>query len=83
MVLDNTFFGRHVVTQSKAKGGGKAMAWLPLVTQAQQRNVWLVAGDWNQEFIRELCALPVGHDDQADAASQGTTGWRATRATNG
>ena len=77
----NTFFGRHVVTQSKAKGGGKAMAWLPLVTQAQQRNVWLVAGDWNQEFIRELCALPVGHDDQADAASQGYN-WLARNASD-
>ena len=32
-----------VVTQSN-QGRCKAMAWLPLVTQVQQRNVWLVAG---------------------------------------
>ena len=32
--------------------------------------MYLVKGDWNQTFIRELTTLPGGkNDDQADAAA--------------
>jgi len=63
------FFGHTV--HSMRKTGAKSSYWTQLATQAEAGNVYLVRGAWNEEFIRELCALPVGHDDQADAASQG------------
>jgi len=32
--------------------------------------MYLVKGEWNQEFVNELVRLPGGrHDDQADAAA--------------
>jgi phage terminase large subunit-like protein len=32
--------------------------------------VWLLAGDWNQEYIDELCLFPQGRkDDQVDASA--------------
>jgi Resolvase, N terminal domain len=38
--------------------------------QCEHGFVKLVAGDWNQTFVDELCAFPNGaHDDQVDAAS--------------
>lgn len=69
------FFG-HTVHSSR-RTGNKASYWTQLATQAEAGNVFLVRGDWNTEFIRELCALPVGHDDQADAAAFGFS-WLAT-----
>lgn len=50
--------------------GDKDTRMLPLSAQAQAGNVYLVAGDWNEDFIAELCAIPNGRfRDQADAAS--------------
>jgi len=50
--------------------GDKNTRMMPFVAQAEAGNVRLVAGDWNQEYIDELCALPNGrYRDQADATS--------------
>ncbi|MGI9499050.1 MAG: phage terminase large subunit [Geminicoccaceae bacterium] len=39
--------------------------------QAKPGNVILVRGSWNDEFIDEATAFPMGeHDDQIDAASR-------------
>ena len=44
----------------------------PLSAQAEQGNVKLVRGLWNQAFIDELVNFPEGlHDDQVDGASGG------------
>ena len=42
----------------------------PFRAQVEAKNVYLVRGDWNEAFIRELCDFPVGKEDnQVDAAS--------------
>lgn len=39
-------------------------------TQCAAGNVFLVRGEWNTEYLDELCAFPVGtHDDQVDGSS--------------
>lgn len=62
-------FVGHIV-HGVRKTGAKATYWKALSSIAEAGNVYLVRGEWNEEFIRELCSLPVGHDDQADAAAQ-------------
>lgn len=44
----------------------------PLSAQAEAGNFHMVRADWNEEFIRELCAFPTEgiHDDQVDAVSK-------------
>lgn len=50
--------------------GDKDTRMLPVSAQAQIGNLYLVAGDWNEDFITELCAIPNGrYRDQADATS--------------
>lgn len=50
--------------------GDKDTRMLPVSAQAQIGNLHLVAGDWNEDFIDELCAIPNGrYRDQADATS--------------
>lgn len=50
--------------------GDKDTRMLPLSAQAQIGNLYLVADDWNEGFIHELCAIPNGrYRDQADATS--------------
>lgn len=39
--------------------------------QAEARNIKLVDGAWNEEFINELQSFPDGHDDQVDGLSGG------------
>lgn len=52
------------------KTGEKSEMWKPLSAQAEAGNLYLVRGPWNEELVRELCALPYGsHDDQADSAA--------------
>lgn len=51
------------------KDGDKAMRAEPLAAQLEAGTVFLVEGEWNEEFIEELCAFPRGHDDQVDAAA--------------
>lgn len=41
-----------------------------LSAHAERHKIYLVRGDWNKEFIREMVSFPVAsHDDQVDAAS--------------
>lgn len=48
--------------------GDKVTRAQPVSAQCEARNVKLVRGPWNEEFIRELEAFPEGgHDDQVDA----------------
>jgi predicted phage terminase large subunit-like protein len=50
--------------------GDKEVKCLPFRAQCEQRNVFLVRGNWNQAFLDELESFPTGdHDDQVDAAS--------------
>lgn len=56
--------------------GSKDVRARPLAAQAEKGNVCLLPGDWNEDFIDELCAFDpdakgfgVAHDDQVDAAS--------------
>lgn len=50
--------------------GDKDTRMMPFVAQAEAGNVRLVAGEWNQDYIDELCSLPNGrYRDQADATS--------------
>jgi predicted phage terminase large subunit-like protein len=50
--------------------GDKDTRMMPFVAQAEAGNVRLVAGDWNQDFIDELCAIPNGrYRDQSDATA--------------
>lgn len=58
------------------KTGPKEEFWKPLSAQAKHGNLYLVIGEWNGEFMKELKALKVPkneklHDDQADAAGGG------------
>jgi predicted phage terminase large subunit-like protein len=73
------FFGHTV--HSMRKTGAKPTYWSQLATQAEVGNLYLVKGDWNSAFINELLSIPTGHDDQADAASQGFA-WLAARGVN-
>lgn len=44
----------------------------PLSSQAEQGNVFIVKGSWNEDFLTEMENFPDGaHDDQVDAASGG------------
>jgi predicted phage terminase large subunit-like protein len=58
---------RHVAAGS---GGSKEIWAQPLAAQAEAGNVKLVQGEWNEEFIDEVCNFPnAKHDDQIDAAA--------------
>jgi predicted phage terminase large subunit-like protein len=50
--------------------GSKEMRSGPLESGFQGKLVILLEGNWNDEFVEELCAFPRGgYDDQVDAAS--------------
>ena len=50
--------------------GEKFIRWQPLAQHAEAMKVFLIEGDWNSKFIRELTALPHSKfKDQADAAA--------------
>lgn len=58
------------------KTGPKEEYWRPLASLARVAPIILVRSSsaddtWIRELIEELTAIPVGHDDQADAVSQG------------
>ena len=56
---------------SSPESGAKTKRAEPLSSQQAHGNVYLVRGDWNEAFIRELCDFPVGqHDDFVDAATR-------------
>lgn len=49
----------------------------PVSVRAEQGQVLLVFGPWNDAFLDELCAFPQGrHDDQVDAVSAPIRNWR-------
>jgi len=63
MLRDYDFAGRRA-------RGPKHGRWRRMVGAMERGNMYVVEGDWNQAFIRELTVLPGGtHDDQADAAA--------------
>lgn len=50
--------------------GSKVTRSKPFRAQCEAGNVWLLRGDWNAEYIKELCGFPTGkHDDQVDGSS--------------
>ena len=50
----------------------KVEAWIPMASQVNGRNVKLVKGDWNRDFINDLRMAPFGkRKDLIDAASYG------------
>ena len=50
--------------------GSKAVRAAPVASEAEAGNVRLVSGEWNEAFLDEVCAFPMGgHDDQVDALS--------------
>lgn len=57
------------------KTGPKLEYWRPLSADAQNGMVSLLVGEWNAEFVQELCDLTTddshSHDDYADAAGTG------------
>ena len=68
-----------LVCKGIAAQGDKVSRALPLSAQAEAGNVKVVAGDWNEAFLRELHAFPDGaHDDIVDGASGAYT--RLTKA---
>ena len=59
----------HSVTVRPATGSKEVRAQ-PFASQCEAGNVSLVAGGWNQGFIKEISSFPTGkYDDQVDAAS--------------
>jgi len=61
---------RGYPVSSEREEGDKERRADPFAAQCEHGFVKLVAGDWNQAFVDELCAFPNGaHDDQVDAAS--------------
>lgn len=70
----------HVI-EAEAVTGDKESRARPMAAQAQAKNVKLVAGAWNSEYLDELVRFPTGaHDDQVDASSGAfnkllTPGW--------
>lgn len=69
-------YQRNVVPGYKFIGikstGSKTERAAPLSGQCEAGNVYIVRGEWNQDFIAELIAFPYGkNDDQVDGASQG------------
>lgn len=52
------------------KHASKLTEWMPLAAQAEQGNVYVVNGSWNNVFITQMHGVPdLPHDDIADAAS--------------
>lgn len=50
--------------------GKKEIRANPLSSAAEARNVFLVKGSWNSDFLDEIVSFPlVAHDDMVDAAS--------------
>ena len=50
--------------------GSKEVRAKPASSQAEQGNIKLLRGDWNEDFLRELEMFPLGkHDDMVDTLS--------------
>ena len=58
------------VAHSMIESGDKVTRAEPFAAQCEAGNVDLVEGDWNEEFLDELCDFPAGKfKDQVDGAS--------------
>lgn len=64
-------FGHRV--EFERRTGPKAAYWKPISGLAEHSPILVLRAEWTDDFIDELCALPVGHDDQADAFGTGYT----------
>jgi predicted phage terminase large subunit-like protein len=67
-------YGRLVLAafdfRGVASSGSKEARAAPVSARAEAGHVLLCRGEWNAEFLDELCAFPhVRHDDQVDALS--------------
>jgi len=55
---------------SKRPTGSKEVRAMPMAAAFESSSIELEKGDWNRDFIDELCSFPTGkHDDQVDAAA--------------
>ena len=55
---------------SKRPTGSKEVRAMPMAAAFESGSIELERGDWNRDFIDELCSFPTGkHDDQVDAAA--------------
>lgn len=58
------------VVKSGLVTGDKVSRAMPFLAQAERENVSLVRGNWNRQWLDELCAFPLGpHDDQVDSVA--------------
>ena len=67
-------YKRHVLFGYAFRGvtssGNKFVRMEPLASQAEDGNVYLVEGEWNEPFLSEAELIPNGgHDDMCDSAS--------------
>ena len=54
----------------KSPSGAKTTRWRPFAVQAEAGNVRVKRGDWNQDWLEEITAVPEArHDDQADSVA--------------
>lgn len=59
----------YIVTADRPTGAKEVRAQ-PFASQCGIQNVVLLAGEWNDAYLSELCVFPNGaHDDQVDASS--------------
>jgi len=68
------YYAREILSgymfRSEHPTGSKEVRAGPFSTAAENRNVFLVEGDWINEFLDEAESFPEGeHDDQVDACS--------------
>ena len=56
--------------EGKSPTGAKTTRWRPFAVQAEAGNVRVVRGEWNQDWVNEMTAVPEAkHDDQADSVA--------------
>lgn len=59
------------VVKSSTETGSKQKRAEAVASQASQGHIFLLEGDWNEEFINEMVLFPAGKwDDQVDACSR-------------
>ena len=50
--------------------GDKVMRANYWFSEASQGKIWLISGEWNSEFLKQLSSFPIGrHDDKIDSVS--------------
>ncbi len=71
---------RGYMVEGDSVGTNKLTRALPLSSSAEARNVKLVRGPWNADFLDEIESFPDGpHDDQVDAAAGARNALAAAR----